>query len=153
MTSALDKALHAYEHDALEHYLMGRYPYFIEEEYMAPSNVPTNWQKAVKGLGELSLTTPDVPARVTAALGRMCSSPEGVYCALATLLSYLRLRRFLPSLFVLDANRLMLDIDPAISRIASDARTMHLDWMGPTDEVLWDRIERVRSILSSDHGL
>lgn len=153
MTDALEKASLAYQNDALDDYLMGRYPYFIEEAYMAPANVPTNWQKAVEGLGELSITNPDVPARVENAIGRMCSSAEGLYCALATVLAFMRLKSFLPTGFDLDVQRLMVDLVPMIARLEPEARSIHLDWMGPTDEVLWDRIERVRSLLRSDYGV
>jgi hypothetical protein len=153
MSDADDKALHAYEHDAFQDLLMGRYPYYMPEAYMAPSDVPTNWSKALKGLGAIAATRPDVPARLESALTGMVSSPEALYCALATVLDYLDIRKFLPATLQLDVPRILHALSPAIERLEPEARSLHLDWMGPSAEVLWERIERTKKLLIHDHGL
>jgi len=153
MSDEEDEALHAYQHDALEDFLMGRYPYHIPEAYMAPSNVPTNWIKALKGAAAVSVVQPDISARIEGALIKMTSSAEALYCALATLLDFLDIRRSLPSSLNLDARRILDAISPAIGLLEPEARRLHLDWMGPTTEVLWERVERTRDLLAKKHGL
>lgn len=150
MTTPADKALHAYMNDALPDLLEGTGSYYEEEEYMAPSNVPTNWSKAIEGLDVVAKSFPDLPQRLEAALIAMGSNADGMYCALATLLAYLRLRSGSWVSFILDQHRISKALAAQIPSIRSAAHSLHRDWMGPTSETLWDRITRVTEVLEDD---
>ena len=153
MSGEEETALHAYQSDAFQALLMGDYPYYIEEAHMAPSNVPTNWMKALKGLGAISTTRPDISARLENALAKMTFSPEAVYCALATVLAYWALRKFLPPSLQIDVAKILRALSGAIGQIEPQARQLHLDWMGPSTEVIWERIERAKNRLIQEYGL
>jgi hypothetical protein len=153
MMSAQEKVLHAYAEDALSDLLMGRWPYCEPEAYMAPSDVPTNWRKILEALSELASTRPKVAGRVSEALIAIVHSPEGLYCATEALLTYLRHRTHLSPQFVIDEQGVADAIRSHIPGIEADARTLHLDWMGPTTETLGERLERSATTLAQDHGV
>jgi hypothetical protein len=54
METVRDRVQHALASDELDLLLMGRWPYHIAEEYMAPSDVPTNWGTIVDALGPIA---------------------------------------------------------------------------------------------------
>jgi hypothetical protein len=153
MMSTREKVVHAYEEDALSDLLMGKWPYYEPEEYMAPSNVPTNWRRIFEESNRLSSTTTDLPQKLTDALLAITHSPEGLYCATEAILAYLRHRAHLSPQFVIDHQRVADSIRTHLPSIEVSARTLHLDWMGPTTETLWERLQNRATTLLQDHGV
>jgi hypothetical protein len=134
MMSPQEKAAHAYEEGALRDLLMGKWPYYEPEAYMAPSNVPTNWRTILVGLNAAIDDVPDISQGVNEALRSMTGSAEEVYSAVQTILFYLRARkRFSPN-FVLDCEQLLARLGSVARKLEYEARHAHPDWMGPTDE-------------------
>jgi hypothetical protein len=153
MMTTEEKVAHAYEENALNDLLMGMYPYYEPEAYMAPSTVPTNWRSILEALSGVSSRFPDIAAKVTAVLVSMTQSAEGLYSTTEILLAYLDLRKFMSDRFVLDETALSAAIRRQLPLVERQARSMHLDWMGPTNETLWERIVRTASLLAQEHGV
>jgi hypothetical protein len=153
MMSPEEKAEHAYEEDTLPDLFMGKWPYYEPEAYMAPSNVPTNWQKILEGLSSVSERLPGVSTKVNLALQEMTRSPEGVYCALETILSYLDSQTFLSPALHLDYAAIADAARRQLPTVKADACQLHLPWMGPTAETLWTRIQHVSKLLQEAHGI
>jgi hypothetical protein len=153
MMSPVEKAQHAYEEDALVDLLMGKWPYFEPADYMAPSNVPTNWERILQGLSEATAIVPNLSTSVNAALNSMTGSAESAYCALEVVLHYLDGRAWFSPDFVVDWNHLVDRLRQDLPALQVEAQSMHLDWMGPTNETLLERINIVRQVLDNAHGI
>ena len=153
MMSPKEKALHALEEGALKDLMMGRWPYFEAEAYMAPSNVPTNWRKVLEGLDGIVAIRPDLPRQLHDALASMTGSAEETYCALHALLFYLRMKASLSKALALDVHRLLGLLGKAAIASEPEARCTHLPWMGPTSETLWERIVRVAASIEDEFGI
>jgi hypothetical protein len=153
MMSPAEKADDAYSNDALDDLMMGKWPYYEPEAYMAPSNVPTNWRKLLKGLDSVLAKHPDVLPKLEGALTAMTGSAEGLYCALATVLAYLDLRPFLSAQFVLDYSGVLDHARQRLPHIKDEAIASHPGWLGSTSETLWDRIELAAHRLKDDFHL
>jgi hypothetical protein len=153
MMSPTEKALHALEEGALKDLMMGKWPYFEAEAYMAPSNVPTNWRKILEGLDGIVAIRPDMPRQLHDALAAMTDSAEETYCALHTLLFYLRMRASLSKTFALDVHTLLSLLGSAAIATEAEARCTHLPWMGPTGETLWERVVRVAASIEEEFGI
>ncbi len=153
MMSPEEKAKHAYEEGAIADLLMGRWPYFEPAAYMAPSNVPTNWEKILRGLDQISELHPDVPAQLTAARESMTKSAESAYCALEVVLHYLDGRSSFSQDFLVDWEKVVEAVRKNLASIEAEARGAHFDWMGPTSETLLERLNVIRRVLSVAHGI
>lgn len=152
MMSPQEKAVHAYTEGALPDLLMGKWPYYEPEAYMAPSNVPTNWRKVLAGLNAAIDELPGIPQGIDGALSSMTASPEEVYCALETVLFYLRARERLSPKFVLDTQKLLPLLGKSARALEAEARNTHPAWMGPTNDNLWNHIERTVAIIGKEFG-
>jgi len=153
MMSPEEKATHAYEQDALADLLMGKWPYYEPEAYMAPSNVPTNWQKILEGLSVIADRFPDVSQKVNQTLEAMTESAEGVYCALEVVLNYLDIKTHLSSRLVVDCIGITDAARSRLPLLEGQARGLHLAWMGPTTETLWERLDVTCRVLRQVHGI
>jgi hypothetical protein len=153
MMTPEEKAEHAYENDALSELFMGEWPYHEPEAYRAPSNVPTNWQEILGGLSNVAERFPDLSPRVNQALQAMTSSAEGAYSALEVVLGYLDTRAFLSPKLDLDYAATANAIRRQLPVLEKQARGLHLPWMGPTAETLWERIQRIGQVLQQAHGI
>lgn len=132
---------------------MGSWPYYEPEAYMAPTNVPTNWRKVLEESSDLTSTIPDLPMKMTDALLAMTNSPKGLYCATEVVLAYLRHRAHLSPQFVIDHQRVANAIRIHLPAVEATARTLHPDWMGPSTETLWERLQNRANTLLQDHGV
>jgi hypothetical protein len=151
--STREKVIHAHEEDAFCDLFMGKWPYYEPEAYMAPSNVPTNWRRILEESSNLTGTRPDLPQKTTDALLAMTDSPEGLYCATEVVLAYLRHRHHWSPQFVIDHQRVANAIRTHLPAMEANARALHPDWMGPTTETLWERIQNRAITLFQDHGV
>jgi hypothetical protein len=153
MMSTEEKVAHAYEEHALPDLFMGKWPYHEPEAYMAPSNVPTNWRRLLEALSLKAATTDGLCRDVNDSLVAMTNTPEGFYCAAETILTYLRHRAQFSCAFVIDYQDVANAMRLRAHTVEADARTLHLDWMGPTTETLWERLERRADTLLQEHGV
>lgn len=148
-----EKAAHAYEKGALVDLLMGKWPYYEPEAYMAPSNVPTNWRKLLKGLAAIEERHPDLAEKLEEALNAAMVSPEGMYCALATVLAYFDMRPHLFPHLNIDYVGILDKARQKLPALVAEAIALHPDWLGPTTESLWDRIEGTARRLADEYGV
>lgn len=152
--SPIEQTEHAFAARDMEGLLSGRWPYFVSEAYMAPSTVPTNWDRILlEGIYPFSTSHPDVVPMVRDALVAMTDDPEQLFSALAVVLSHLDHVADGQTSVRIDLAPVIAALKPAIARHRPRLATLRPDWMGPTDRTLWDHVERFARILQQSHGV
>jgi hypothetical protein len=153
-STAQAAARKAIDSDQLDLLIRGDWPYFVPEEHMAPSNVPTNWAATILyGLDPAAADTPDLSSRIEDALILATNTPEGTYCSMEFLKTYMLLRGRRPLRLLIDVDRVAAALRSATSSQMNELRSCHPDWLGPTNEKLWERIFRVNSLIEQKTGI
>lgn len=153
MTTPEEKAIHAYEDDDLAGLLMGKGWYYEREAYMAPSDVPTNWDAVLEGLQNAVRRFPDLPQKLERAMSDMSTSAEGFYCALATLISYLFAQKRLAPELVLNSLKIAEVLRKQLPLIEAEARKRRPSWLGSQSESLGERIDHHVNLLKEEFGI
>jgi hypothetical protein len=120
---------------------------------MAPSNVPTNWQKVLEGIDAAMEDEPSLGQEVERALVEMgAADPESVYAALLTLLNYMDLEKFLVRLKI-DPRAVASAIRRRWLAVESAARGGRPQWLAKDDGDLWERMNWIAGVAENEYGL
>lgn len=145
-----EMVIQAFERNEIGQMLKGENGYYTPEAYMAPSNVPTNWNELwIEGI------CPYLKKDVTKikifedAMIQLTQTPLGLYCALAMA----RAMMFSELIANIDMAKIFDKIKKELPLIILGAKNEHYNWMGDTDEMLSDRIERLCNIIKLHHGI
>jgi hypothetical protein len=117
---------------------------------MAPSNVPTNWKRLLlEGIYQMAAADPRVPRRVEDALTEMTKDPESLYSVLGIIFYHSSHRQS-------GVTSVDLKLDPVISEVRSAIelhrprlQAIHPDWMGNTNDTLWDEVDRMARLIET----
>ena len=152
--SPREQTEHAVAANDLAGLLAGRWPYYVPEAHMAPSNVPTNWEKILlEGVYPLADSNHTIAAQVVEALTSMAAAPESLYSAVAVFDAFLSHKASRLTDLSIDVDGVAQMLRDGIDRHADGLRQMSPQWMGDASERLWDRVEQLCRLIYEDHGI